>query len=124
IDGITKWIHGWKRRDWISSTNAGESIKNRDLWEELDEVVSKVSKIHKLNWKHVDGHTGIPGNERCDEIAAAFAAGSEPELCSGELRDYGHDLRVITGIKSKPKKSSTKTTKDTYYLSFLGGKVY
>jgi ribonuclease HI len=55
MDGITNWIHGWKQNDW----------KNKELWQELDGLVSK----HNIEWKWVKGHAGIPGNERADELA-------------------------------------------------------
>jgi ribonuclease HI len=62
-DGITKWIEGWKNRGW--KTAAKKPVKNAELWQALDEAV----KHHKINWKWVKGHAGIPGNEKADELA-------------------------------------------------------
>lgn len=61
--GISQWIRNWKRNRWRSSS--GDSVKNRDLWEELDTACSK----HKIQFHWVKGHAGNPGNERADELA-------------------------------------------------------
>ncbi len=62
-DGITKWIHGWKKRDWKTADR--KPVKNVDLWQRLDAL----SRNHKIEWRWVRGHTGDPGNERADELA-------------------------------------------------------
>lgn len=62
-DGITKWIGNWKKRGW--KTASGSPVKNRDLWERLDESVAK----HEVHWGWVKGHAGDPGNEAADELA-------------------------------------------------------
>ena len=63
IQGITEWIHGWKKNGW---KNAGKKpVANRDLWEVLDIQSIK----HDVTWKWVKGHAGHPGNERADELA-------------------------------------------------------
>ena len=62
-DGITSWIQKWKKNGW--KTASKEPVKNKDLWEVLDEVVRK----HQIEWKWVKGHDGHPENERCDELA-------------------------------------------------------
>ena len=63
--GITEWIHGWKARGW--RTAAKQPVKNADLWQKLDSVVS--SSGHKIDWRWVKGHNGDPGNERADALA-------------------------------------------------------
>ena len=63
--GITEWITGWKKKNWQSST--GKSVKNRDLWEQLDAIVQ--TSNHKLTWFWVKGHAGNVGNERADALA-------------------------------------------------------
>ena len=63
MDGITDWIHGWKQNDWKTANK--KPVKNKELWQELDGLVSK----HNIEWKWVKGHAGIPGNERADELA-------------------------------------------------------
>jgi len=61
--GITKWIHGWKRNGW--KTAARKEVKNADLWQELDAA----RQAHEVQWHWVKGHAGDPGNERADELA-------------------------------------------------------
>ena len=68
-DGITSWIHGWKKRGW--KTAAKKPVKNEDLWRRLDDAVTR----HSVNWEWVKGHAGHPENERADELARA---GMEP----------------------------------------------
>jgi len=62
-DGITTWIIGWKARNW--KTAAKKAVKNVDLWQALDDAVSK----HDVEWRWVKGHAGHPENERADELA-------------------------------------------------------
>jgi ribonuclease HI len=63
LDGITKWLKGWKMKNW--KTAANKPVKNVDLWMELD----RLQDIHKINWKWIKGHAGHEENERCDELA-------------------------------------------------------
>ena len=74
IDGITKWIHGWQKNGWRTKDRKG--VLNRDLWESLYELTAG----KEIEWKYVAGHIGHPENERCDEIAQAFAEGKTPKL--------------------------------------------
>jgi ribonuclease HI len=60
--GITQWIHAWKRNNW--RTSGKEPVKNRDLWQRLDELSGKFP----LTWAWVKGHAGNPLNERCDRL--------------------------------------------------------
>ncbi|MAK64304.1 MAG: ribonuclease HI [Maricaulis sp.] len=62
-DGITKWIHGWKKRGWKTADK--KPVKNVDLWQHLDEL----ARAHSIEWRWVKGHAGDPGNERADELA-------------------------------------------------------
>ncbi|SHI18968.1 ribonuclease HI [Ferrimonas marina] len=73
--GITQWIHGWKRNGW--QTKAKQPVKNVDLWKRLDSAVGQ----HQVQWHWVKGHAGDPENERCDDLAreAASAKPSEPD---------------------------------------------
>ena len=63
--GITEWIHGWKRKGWV--TAAKQPVKNADLWQQLDALVH--GGIHQIEWHWVKGHAGDPGNERADALA-------------------------------------------------------
>ncbi len=62
-DGITTWIHKWKNNNWKNSNK--KPVKNKDLWQELEEMISK----HEIKWHWVKGHDGHPENERADELA-------------------------------------------------------
>ena len=62
-DGLTKWIHGWKRNGW--KTAAKKPVKNKDLWQALDEACQR----HEIEWIWVTGHAGDEGNEKADELA-------------------------------------------------------
>lgn len=62
-NGITTWIHRWKRKDWLSSGK--KPVKNRDLWTALDELVA----AHRIQWKWTKGHASHEDNNRCDELA-------------------------------------------------------
>lgn len=66
-DGITKWIHGWKKNGWKNA--AKKPVKNADLWMALEEAAAR----HQVTWHWVKGHAGHPENERADELASAQA---------------------------------------------------
>ncbi len=120
INGITKWIKGWKRNGWVTKTK--DDVLNRDLWMDLDEAASQ----RTVKWHYVGGHVGIVGNERCDHIATAFADGRELKLFKGALADY--DLPNVLDIsadsvKAKDKKSKSSTKKAYSYVSSVGGVI-
>jgi len=62
-NGITKWIHNWKKNGWKTANK--KPVKNKSLWIHLDEVISE----HKIQWEWIKGHSGHPQNERADELA-------------------------------------------------------
>jgi ribonuclease HI len=62
IQGITEWLPTWKIRGWRSTTGP---VKNADLWRRLDAATN----MHQIDWRWVKGHSGVPGNERADELA-------------------------------------------------------
>lgn len=122
INGITKWVHGWKRNNWKNSEK--EEVKNRDLWETL----VTVTEGKKIEWKYVAGHVGIIGNERADEIATSFAAGNPAKLYNGSFADYTHRNILDTSHNASQKKARTKNkehskAKAFSYLSLLDGKL-
>lgn len=66
--GISGWIHAWKRNGW--KTSANKPVKNAELWQALDEATRR----HKIHWHWVKGHAGHPENERADALARAGMA--------------------------------------------------
>jgi ribonuclease HI len=62
-DGITRWMHGWKRNGW--KTASKQPVKNQELWRELD----RLAHVHDIDWHWVKGHAGHPENERADALA-------------------------------------------------------
>jgi ribonuclease HI len=75
--GITQWIHGWKKKGWITSTK--QPVKNVDLWQRLDAV----SQRHKIDWRWVKGHAGHTENERCDKLASDAAKAKPKQIDIG-----------------------------------------
>lgn len=65
MDGVTKWIHGWKRNGWKTADK--KPVKNDDLWRRLDTA----NAAHKVEWIWVKGHAGDVMNERADALARA-----------------------------------------------------
>lgn len=66
-NGITRWIHGWKRNGW--QTAAKKPVVNQDLWQELDAQNAR----HRTAWSWTKGHASHEDNNRCDELATAAA---------------------------------------------------
>ena len=67
MQGVTDWMPKWKRNGWM--TAAKKPVQNQDLWQALDEAVSR----HSVSWSWVKGHAGDEMNERCDKLARAAA---------------------------------------------------
>ncbi|MEM9311089.1 MAG: ribonuclease HI [Pseudomonadota bacterium] len=74
LDGITKWVEGWKRRGWVTASK--KPVRNADLWHKLIDVSGR----HDVSWHWVKGHSGHPENERVDKLASdeAERAASTP----------------------------------------------
>lgn len=67
MDGITRWVDGWKRNGW--KTASKKPVRNADLWHELIAATAN----HEVEWQWVKGHAGHPENERADQLACAAA---------------------------------------------------
>lgn len=78
--GITKWVAGWKRNGWRTSTK--QAVKNAGLWKELDLLVAR----HKVCWHWVKGHSGHDVNERCDQLATAAIHAVKKQFSAAQLR--------------------------------------
>ena len=70
--GITGWIHGWKKNGWRTADK--KPVKNAELWQRLDAALGQ----HKIEWKWVKGHAGDEMNERADALARAGMAPFKP----------------------------------------------
>ena len=120
INGITRWIYGWKKNGWKTQNKA--DVLNQDLWEKLDGIKRKVI------WKYVGGHIGIVGNERCDEIATTFADGKKVTLYKGTLAGY-HIPNILnisydeSKALEKSSNSSRSRAKAYSYISSINGVV-
>jgi ribonuclease HI len=71
-DGVTRWIHGWKKNGW--KTAGRQPVKNDDLWRRLDLAAAR----HRVAWAWVKGHAGHPENERADQLARDGMAPFKP----------------------------------------------
>ena len=69
MDGLTKWIHGWRKNGWKTADR--KPVKNADLWQRL----LAAAEPHRIDWKWVKGHAGHPDNERADKLASDAALG-------------------------------------------------
>ena len=76
-DGISSWIHGWKKKGWVTSNKT--PVKNVDLWQRLD----KATQQHQIDWRWVKGHAGHPENERCDALAREAAEANPATVDKG-----------------------------------------
>jgi ribonuclease HI len=122
IRGIREWIPNWQRRGW--RTTEGKDVLNRELWERLWDLVQ--SRADDVEWHYVRGHIGIPGNERVDEIANAFALREDPGLYEGPLTAYPVKVFDIPEDTRLPTSSGTsgskgRNAKPYSYLSVVDG---
>lgn len=115
VNGITRWVKGWKLNNWKTSTK--EDVVNRDLWEKLVSLTT-----HRvINWQLIKGHSGTPGNERCDVIATSFADNNPVVLYAGSLERYGVNISEIkSGQSDKKSKSKSKAYS---YVSMVDGEI-
>ena len=113
--GITEWLAGWKRKGWVTVT--GKPVENQALWSELDALTDD-----RITWLWTRGHSGDPGNERCDEIARWFA-GSIHSLRKTEPPGDGRSRAAYNGSKSGGSKSGNAVggTPGVHYLSLVDG---
>jgi len=71
-NGVTQWVHGWKRNGWKTADR--KPVKNIDLWQRLESAQER----HDVHWKWIKGHAGHAENERADELARAGMAPYKP----------------------------------------------
>ncbi len=120
IRGITQWIWGWRKKGW--KTAEGKDVVNQDLWKKLSGILAERPRdARPVDWRWVRGHSGVPGNERVDEIAVAFSRRGGTSLFNGPLLEYGlaiHDIPENTDLPDQRPKA-VKTAAHSY-LSLLG----
>jgi ribonuclease HI len=109
IQGITSWIHGWIKNDWMNSQK--KPVENKDLWESL----YRCTHEHDVEWLYVAGHSGHPANERCDEIATSFADEDPTLLFNGPRADYNISLDAVSDVVAPAGKP--------FYLSMVEGDI-
>jgi ribonuclease HI len=123
IEGITKWILGWKRRGW--TTASGDPVKNEDLWRTLEAAVAERGR-GGVQWRWVKGHSGHDANERCDEIAVALAKRQPIDLYEGPLLSYPYGSLLPSEAKAlpvRPKDRKAADTRPVSYISLLNGEI-
>lgn len=125
IKGITQWIFGWKKRNWL--TAEGQPVANQEYWQKLDSIVRHWSP-GQLSWHYVRGHNGNPGNERVDALAQAAATGQYIPFYRGSLHGYDVDIFDVPEDTSVPESSSQKQGASSKapafsYISYLDGKA-
>jgi ribonuclease HI len=85
LQGITTWIHGWKKNNWRTAAKA--PVMNQELWQELDEVRNSLVKLGiEFEWAYVKGHSDNVWNERADEIATLCA--DDEGMIDGEVKVF------------------------------------
>ena len=124
IRGVTQWMFGWKKRGW--KTAANDEVANQDLWLQMDKVLSHLKMKNqnlKINWNFVKGHSGDPGNERCDQLAVAMSKRDAIEIYNGPAASYYFDITKLPEKKPLPeiKDRSSEPKKPAWYLSLVNG---
>ncbi len=116
INGITKWVFGWQESGWVTANK--KTVLNKDLWQLL---VTKTNNL-EIEWKYVEGHAGIAGNERVDLIATGFAAGKNPKLFNGQASEYEIDIKNLAPAYASPREK-LESGKAYSYLSMVDGEI-
>jgi len=114
-NGINSWITGWKRRNWTNQ--AGQTIANVDIWKNIAELLPDIG----LTIVNVSGHSGVPGNERADQIATGFARGTGYGLYYGDKDEYDVDLENLNMDNAVKKEKDRKKQKAYSYVSLVKG---
>jgi ribonuclease HI len=125
LNGITKWIFGWRKNNWVNSS--GEAVANKELWLDLFDL----SRNFEIDWRYCRGHIGIAGNERADEIAVNFSKNNGNDLYFGSAANYGYDLLPLPTEEEFPSYGNSKSNgngnsknsskEKQYYLSYSNG---
>jgi ribonuclease HI len=121
VEGAKGWIFGWLKNGW--KTKADTDVANKELWQELVQLLKKVT----VEWHKVPGHVGIIGNERADTIASTFAEKGTYPLYNGPKADYGHNIADTTFDAAKATERSDarkRSAQKAYsYVSAVDGVI-
>ena len=113
-DGISKWIHGWKKNGWKTADK--KPVKNGELWQGLDEA----NRRHKVTWHWVKGHAGHPENERADELARLGMApfkgkpSRPPQVPASAAPEKPRPAAASTGDPAKPAPRKPRRSTQSY----------
>jgi len=114
-NGVSVWINGWRNNNW--KNKAGQEIANMDLWQKINDLLN----IFEIKMENIEGHAGIPANERADEIATSFADSNPDNLFVGKKFLYKIDLENLNIDKTKSSNKKRSTGKAYSYLSVVDG---
>lgn len=93
-NGITKWIHGWIRKNWRRGPKGDQPVLNDDLWKRLHALTTE----REIEWRWLKGHAGHEHNERADELATeavrAHGGGVEAAAAVAEAVDADHEVFI------------------------------
>jgi ribonuclease HI len=100
-DGISKWIHSWKRNGWRTAEKT--PVRNAELWKRLDAALQN----HRISWHWVRGHAGHDLNERADELARQAMAPFKQKRRQGNSREHPDPEKVgVTRQDQRPSRHS------------------
>ena len=122
IRGIQQWVHGWKKNGW--KTKEGKPVLNQELWERLDTLRQKLNRSEvRIQWQFVRGHSGTPGNERCDELSRLCSQKYDPLCFEGPVDNYAFDLFNLPSVEPLPefKPIKKQSSEKPIYLSLIDG---
>ena len=117
LNGATRWVKGWQKNKWKTSTK--DDVLNKDLWEKM--LLATSHKV--IDWKLLKGHSGNHGNERCDVIATSFADKAPITLYVGSRGRYGVDISIAPKSSVGETKKSKSKAKAYSYVSMVDGVV-
>lgn len=122
VQGLKSWCDKWSKNGWKKQD--GKEVENIKYWQRLYTLYkARIETGQNVELIQIEGHAGIPGNERCDEIAVDYSKGHEPDLFDGSYSEY-LDLLGLDILK-EPKAAIPGQSKKSnpIYLSLLNGKL-
>ncbi len=132
LNGAKAWMYSWEKNDWKTKTD--EPVANQDLWKELLVILYRIARKHEVIWQKVEGHVGLRGNERADEIATTYADGGHALLYVGAYADYEKMIggalsdqtelsKSLRDVKEKARAKKKDTRVAYSYVSMVGGMI-